>query len=94
MAMPGFLGSLQSLTYLNLSYMGFYGRVPPQLGNLSKLVQLDIHDYFLHHAALYSYDISWAASLHSLEHLNMGGVDLSGVADWVHTVTAIQIWLY
>ncbi|KAM0908755.1 hypothetical protein ACQ4PT_015240 [Festuca glaucescens] len=88
MAMPGFLGSLQSLTYLNLSNMGFHGRVPPQLGNLSKLVQLDIGNEYPFNTR-YSKDISWLARLHSLEHLNMASVDLSGVDDWFHTVNAL-----
>uniref|UniRef100_A0ACD5TZF8 Uncharacterized protein n=1 Tax=Avena sativa TaxID=4498 RepID=A0ACD5TZF8_AVESA len=84
MAMPGFIGSLQSLTYLNLSCMGFSGKIPPQLSNLSKLVQLDIANNYQ-----YSKDISWLARLHSLEHLNMAFVDLSRVDDWFHTVNAL-----
>ncbi|KAM3413369.1 hypothetical protein ACQJBY_004508 [Aegilops geniculata] len=91
-AMPGFLGSLQSLTYLNLSNMHFRGRVPPQLGNLSKLVQLDIQNYFMYtylYNDLYSKDISWLSRLQSLQHLNMRYIDLSGVVDWFHTVSAI-----
>jgi len=62
-----FMGSIKSLTYLNLSNMNFIGRVPPQLGSLTRLVYLDIHtDYF--HFFAYSPDVSWLASLHSLEH--------------------------
>ncbi|KAK1698314.1 hypothetical protein QYE76_015011 [Lolium multiflorum] len=87
MAMPGFLGSLQRLTYLNLSRMGFHGIVPPQLGNLSKLVQLDIGRSGDDN--LYSNDISWLPRLRSLEHLNMAFVDLTGVDDWVHKVNAL-----
>ncbi|KAM3300806.1 hypothetical protein ACQJBY_041700 [Aegilops geniculata] len=84
-AMPGFLGSLQSLTYLNLSNTDFHGLVPPQLGNLSNLVQLDIQgDIFGGYQ--YSKDISWLARLRSLEHLNMGSVGLPEVVDWVYTV--------
>uniref|UniRef100_A0A8R7V8J6 Uncharacterized protein n=1 Tax=Triticum urartu TaxID=4572 RepID=A0A8R7V8J6_TRIUA len=87
-AMPGFLGSVQSLTYLNLSITDFHGLVPPQLGNLSILVQLDIQGN-IYGDYQYSKDISWLTRLRSLEHLNMCWVDLTGVADWVHTVGAL-----
>ncbi|KAM0907723.1 hypothetical protein ACQ4PT_015939 [Festuca glaucescens] len=85
MPMPGFLGSLQSLMYLNLSYVGFHGRVPPQLGNLSNLVLLEMGNVY----SLYSKDISWLARLRPLEYLSMASIDLSGVIDWVHTVAAV-----
>ncbi|EMS67398.1 Receptor-like protein 12 [Triticum urartu] len=88
-AMPGFLGSLQSLTYLNLSNTDFHGLVPPQLGNLSNLVQLDIQGDIMGAGYQYSKDISWLARLRSLEHLNMGSIDLPEVVDWVHTVGAL-----
>ncbi|WVZ95837.1 LOW QUALITY PROTEIN: hypothetical protein U9M48_041551, partial [Paspalum notatum var. saurae] len=93
MPMPEFMGSLQSLAYLNISNMNFSGQVPPQLGNLTKLVHLDIHtDYlypdYLYSTYIYSSDISWLASLPSLEHLDMSGIDLSTTTtDWVHSVS-------
>ncbi|CAL4910691.1 unnamed protein product [Urochloa decumbens] len=71
---PEFVGSLESLTYLNL---------------LTRLVYLDIGvDYFFN-AYSSSSDISWLSGLHSLEHLDMTGVDLSLAADWVHSVNAL-----
>ncbi|WVZ95828.1 hypothetical protein U9M48_041542 [Paspalum notatum var. saurae] len=89
MPIPKFMGSLQSLTYLNLSNMNFSGRVPPQLGNLTKLVYLDIHNDFPDTAYTYSSDVSWLASLYSLEHLDMSCVNLSATTDWVYSMNTL-----
>ncbi|KAM0867761.1 hypothetical protein ACQ4PT_041766 [Festuca glaucescens] len=87
MAMPVFLGSVRKLTYLALSNTGFRGRVPSQLGNLTRLVQLDMGNFL--YPELYSDDISWLGHLRSLEHLRVRSVNLSGVTNWVHTVNAL-----
>ncbi|KAK2639693.1 hypothetical protein Ddye_027488 [Dipteronia dyeriana] len=42
---PGFLGSLENLRYLDLSHAGFMGTIPQQLGNLSNLQYLDLNSY-------------------------------------------------
>jgi Leucine-rich repeat (LRR) protein len=92
MPIPEFIGSLKSLTYLDLSNMNFSGRVRPQLGNLTKLAYLDIHKDFLYaDASPYaaSSDVSWLASLYSLEYLDMSSVNLSAAVGWVHAVNKL-----
>ncbi|WVZ95833.1 hypothetical protein U9M48_041547 [Paspalum notatum var. saurae] len=90
MPMPEFMGSLKSLTYLNLSNMNFSGRVPPQLGNITKLVYLDIHNHVLDPAHTYSSDISWLTKLRSLKYIDMSRVNLNVAADdWVHSVSIL-----
>jgi Leucine-rich repeat (LRR) protein len=67
--------------------MDFDGRVPPQLGNLSKLVCLDLNNLFLGNQ--YSSDLSWLSRLSSLKHLNMNIVNLSTVVDPVQAINAL-----
>lgn len=70
--------------------MNFSGRVTPQQGDLTKLVYLDIHNDLIYtDAYYYSSDISWLASLHSLEHLDMRFVNLSTAVNWVHSVNTL-----
>ena len=94
MPIPMFMGCLNSLTYLDLSNMNFIGRVPPQLGNLTKLVYINMNNflfafYALSNSYLSSSDVSWLASLHTLEHLDMSGVNLSTAVDWVRAISTL-----
>lgn len=87
-AIPSFLGSLESLVYLNLSCIDFFGEVPTQLGNLSRLSYLDVGSMY-YSGQIFSSDLSWLGRLSSLKYLDMSGVNLSMVSDWAHVVNML-----
>ncbi|KAM0887180.1 hypothetical protein ACQ4PT_029224 [Festuca glaucescens] len=78
----------QSLMYLNLSYVGFHGRVPPQLGNLSNLVLLEMGNVY----SLYSKDISCAPS--SLPHHNLTVLEELDLSDNSFNTLAAPNWFW
>ncbi|KAM3283124.1 receptor-like protein EIX2 [Capsicum chacoense] len=81
---PEFIGRLKELRYLNLSGASFSGSVSSFLGNLSNLQVLDLSFYSEKPP---ENDLEWLRGLSFHEHLNLGGSDLSKVADsWLHTI--------
>ncbi|KAF3675989.1 putative DNA-directed RNA polymerase 3, chloroplastic-like [Capsicum annuum] len=81
---PEFIGRVKELRYLNLSGASFSGSVSSFLGNLSNLQVLDLSFYSEKPP---ENDLEWLRGLSFLEHLNLGGSDLSKVADsWLHTI--------
>ncbi|KAL3755452.1 hypothetical protein ACJRO7_002498 [Eucalyptus globulus] len=67
---PEVISSMKQLRYLNLSFANFYGMVPRQLGNLTKLEVLDLHGK---DENLVVDDILWISYLRSLKYLDMSG---------------------
>uniref|UniRef100_A0A2N9GTC4 Leucine-rich repeat-containing N-terminal plant-type domain-containing protein n=1 Tax=Fagus sylvatica TaxID=28930 RepID=A0A2N9GTC4_FAGSY len=84
---PKFLGSMESLRYLNLSNAGFGGVIPHQLGNLSNLQYLNLEgDGYLH---LYVNNLQWLSGLPLLQHLDMSSVNLSEASDWLQVTNKL-----
>ncbi|BFG19885.1 hypothetical protein CerSpe_061590 [Prunus speciosa] len=86
MQIPSFLGSLKSLRYLNLSYSSFVGLIPHQLGNLTSLQVLDLHD---DQWELEVESLQWISGLSQLQHLDMSGANLSKASDWLRVTNTL-----
>ncbi|XP_050230933.1 receptor-like protein EIX2 [Mercurialis annua] len=76
---PKFLGSMESLRYLNLSNAGFGGTIPHQLGNLTTLQYLNLKQ----EVSLNVDSLHWLSSLRSLEFLDLSGTNLSRAVNWL-----------
>ncbi|XP_068639538.1 receptor-like protein EIX1 [Aristolochia californica] len=88
-SIPAFLGSLSELKYLNLSYAGFQGNIPPQLGNLSKLEYLDVSSSA---TALAIDSLQWLGNMHNLRYLDMASVNLErGGEHWLHMINQLPL---
>ncbi|KAI9108274.1 hypothetical protein K1719_020757 [Acacia pycnantha] len=86
MQIPTFLGSMKSLTYLNLSYAGFSGSIPHQIGNLSNLLHLDLGGNYLQGSIPDSIQ-----NLILIEDLDLShNLFNASIPDWLYTLTHLK----
>ncbi|XP_022746282.1 LRR receptor-like serine/threonine-protein kinase GSO1 [Durio zibethinus] len=79
LAIPEFIGSMKSLTYLNLSSAKFSRAIPHNLGNLSKLHYLDLG----HNSFFEAKTLQWVSGLSSLQYLDLSDANLTKATDWL-----------
>ncbi|XP_059432529.1 receptor-like protein EIX1 [Corylus avellana] len=91
--LPGFIGSLTNLQYLNLSFNAISGTIPWQLGNLSRLISLDL-SWNYNYGVIEDPNLDWLFHLSSLRHLDMSHVNLSKAINWPDKVNMLPSLLY
>ncbi|XP_072998573.1 receptor-like protein EIX2 [Typha latifolia] len=80
---PEFVGSFKNLKYLDLSYANFAGSIPPQLGNLSKLLYLNLDSGYYSNSLKPVDLVDWLPRLYSLKQLDLSGANFSNAVDCV-----------
>ncbi|XP_050222836.1 receptor-like protein EIX2 [Mercurialis annua] len=84
-SLPEFIGSLINLRYLNLSGSSFTGTLADRLGNLSRLVSLDIRDNNFDQLE----NLQFLSHFPALKHLDMSHNNLSRAIDWLEAINKL-----
>ncbi|XP_072972463.1 receptor-like protein EIX1 [Typha angustifolia] len=87
---PQQLGNLSKLHSLDLSSSSFIGTVSPLLGNLSSLRYLSLNSAFAVTSTANADNLEWISQLASLKYLDLGWMNLTNAADWLHIVNKLQ----
>ncbi|KAL7251009.1 hypothetical protein ACSBR1_012933 [Camellia fascicularis] len=77
---PPVIASMTQLQYINLSNAEFVGTIPHQLGNLSSLRSLSLQ------SIMNVENLQWLSGLSRLEHLDLSGVNLVKVPNWLQVI--------
>lgn len=85
---PTFCGSMKHLQYLNLSVANFSGKIPHELGNITSLRVLDLHDHRFG-ALDVGTTLQWASSLVSLEYLDMSFLNVGHALDLMQVLAML-----
>ncbi|XP_074281737.1 receptor-like protein EIX1 [Silene latifolia] len=80
------LGELKHLKHLHLNHNNFHGEIPHHLGNLSKLITLDL---YLAYGDVLVHSLSWISRLTLLRYLDLTGANLSQVTNWITIVNSL-----
>ncbi|KAL5138355.1 Receptor-like protein EIX2 [Glycine soja] len=84
-SIPMFIQTMEHLQFLSLSDCHFSGRIPYNLGNLTKLILLD----FSFNPLLYADDFYWISQLSSLQYLYMRDVPLGKAQNLLQALSVL-----
>lgn len=86
---PNFIGSFANLQYLDLSNLGFQGIIPHQLGNLTSLHTLILHNSYFDRNLIKVDSFEWLSNLSNLQLLDLSNANLSLVHNWPEVINML-----